>query len=58
MVTVITMNIPTLTMNNIVTLSGTGGDYADFNVGDSIRPAGSSISSERGSITVYLWYKH
>ena len=33
-----------------VTLSGTAGDYADFNVGDSIRPAGSSISSERGSI--------
>ena len=33
-----------------LTLSGTGTDYSSFNVGDIVRPEGSSLSSERGTI--------
>ena len=33
-----------------LTLSGTGGDYSDFNVGDAIRPAGQYDLSYRGVI--------
>ncbi len=34
-----------------LTLSGTGADYSSFNVGDLIRPEGSTSLSERGTIT-------
>ena len=35
----------------VLTLSGTGADYSQFNVGDGIRPAGSTDPDERGVIT-------
>ena len=34
-----------------VTLSGTGADYSEFNVGDVVRPAGSAAQSDTGNIT-------
>ena len=34
-----------------LTLSGTGADYSEFNVGDPIRPAGSTDPGEVGTIT-------
>ena len=34
-----------------ITLSGTGEDYASFNVGDSVRPAGNSDPSKTGVIS-------
>ena len=33
-----------------VVLSGTGADYSDFNVGDVVRPAGSTDANEYGNI--------
>jgi len=33
-----------------VVLSGTGADYSDFNVGDVVRPAGSTDPSEYGNV--------
>ena len=34
-----------------VTLSGTGADYSEFNVGDVVRPAGSTAQSDTGNLT-------
>lgn len=35
----------------VITLSGTGADYSSFNVGDLIKPEGSTDVNERGRIT-------